>query len=201
MSGEIISRAEAKARGLTRFFTGKPCQRGHVADRWTATKACVVCAKENGDRWREKHREKLREKAKDNKQYYAEWWKSRPPEYVNWQGMKARCNDFSNPNYGGRGITVCERWKSSFKNFLEDMGPKPSPEHSLERLDYNGNYGPDNCIWATPEEQARNKRTVRELQSEIDGYKARIEMQGREIAALRAEIEEILAYYEPRKAA
>lgn len=77
--------------------------------------------------------------------------------------MKKRCfyskhKDFK--DYGGRGITVCQRWLDSFEAFLEDMGRKPSPEHSLDRKDVNGNYEPSNCRWATDIEQARNTRAT-----------------------------------------
>lgn len=87
------------------------------------------------------------------------------PEYVSWSAMKTRC---SNPNqscykhYGGRGIKVCERWLV-FKNFLDDMGPKPTPRHTIDRIDTNGNYEPSNCRWITQAEQTRNTRRNRIL--------------------------------------
>lgn len=81
-------------------------------------------------------------------------------EYKTWCGMRRRCtnsNERSWPRYGGRGIRVCERW-NSFELFLLDMGPKPSPQHSIDRIDPDGNYEPSNCRWATLDEQNRNKR-------------------------------------------
>ena len=85
------------------------------------------------------------------------------PEFVAWKNMRNRCYDptsISYPNYGGRGITVCERWRDSFENFYSDMGPKPSPKHSIDRKDNNGNYEPNNCRWSTKKEQALNKRNT-----------------------------------------
>ncbi len=83
------------------------------------------------------------------------------PEYHAWQHMLARCyrkNDREFHNYGGRGITVCDDWITSFEVFLRDMGPRPGPGYSVERREVDGNYCPTNCMWATTEEQANNKR-------------------------------------------
>jgi len=85
------------------------------------------------------------------------------PEYMAWQHMKDRC---SNPNYDksknylGRGVTVCERWLDSFINFYEDMGDKPTTNHSLDREDNNGDYDPSNCRWATNKQQVNNRRAL-----------------------------------------
>jgi hypothetical protein len=84
-------------------------------------------------------------------------------EYRSWCAMKARCLNPKNKRYrryGGRGITVCERWLHSFPNFIEDMGPRP-PGLTLERKDNDGNYEPSNRKWATHVEQANNRHIRR----------------------------------------
>lgn len=88
------------------------------------------------------------------------------PEYKVWLGMKRRCYDASfkdYPNWGGRGVRVCERWNSSFEHFLSDMGARPSKRHSIDRIDSSGNYEPTNCRWATPEVQGANTRSCRSI--------------------------------------
>lgn len=86
------------------------------------------------------------------------------PEYRAWCDLKSRCfnpNNRAYKNYGGRGITVCDRWlgDAGFANFIADIGRRPSPEHSIDRYpDNDGHYEPDNCRWATPKQQRANQR-------------------------------------------
>lgn len=104
---------------------------------------------------------------------------SATPEYNAWQNAKRRCYDQNHPRYadwGGRGIAMCARWKDSFPSFLADMGPRPSPKHSLDRYpNNNGNYEPRNCRWGTAKQQVDNRRMKRlenfstaELQAELN---------------------------------
>lgn len=86
-----------------------------------------------------------------------------PKEHAAWSHMTQRCNNPKHPryqHYGGRGIKVCEHWLK-FENFLADIGPAPSEELSLDRIDNNGNYEPGNVRWATTQQQNENRRMVK----------------------------------------
>lgn len=114
------------------------------------------------------HKEMVAERGRASATHGATRGGACTPEYHSWNGMRGRCgnpNDHGYADYGGRGITVCERWRS-FENFLADMGPRPPGpcRWSIDRIDVNGNYEPGNCRWATDKVQLRNKRTTRYLE-------------------------------------
>lgn len=123
-------------------------------------------------------------------------------EYMIWSNMRRRCYDEENPaykHYGGRGITVCARWRNDFAAFFSDMGPRPAGK-TIDRKDNNGDYSPINCKWSTWKEQARNTRRNRIIEvrgerkplcewSEITGIKRetisdRLERNSPEVAIL-----------------
>ena len=123
--------------------------------------------------------------------------------YSVWTGMKSRCYYEKNENYinyGARGIKVCERWKSSFINFYEDMGDKPSAKHQLDRIDNDGDYDPFNCRWVTPSENCLNRRNKENKTgfknikvTPYGAYRARIVREGCErISLTRLDINDAL---------
>jgi hypothetical protein len=113
-------------------------------------------------------------------------------EHNSWRGMIERCNNPKNNHfhvYGGRGITVCDRWME-FNNFLEDMGEKPSPNHQIDRIDNDGIYSPSNCKWSTRSENARNKQNsvkVNYLGREMSIHEAS-ELSGIHFATLKSRL-------------
>lgn len=125
----------------------------------------------------------------------------RHPLYTTWSNMFSRCenpNDNSYRNYGGRGIKVCKRWYE-FKDFLRDMGAKPSPRHSIERINTDGDYEPSNCKWATRSEQMLNRRKFSNNSSgttgvvrQGNGWQARIDIEG---------VRHIIGYYKTKREA
>jgi hypothetical protein len=91
------------------------------------------------------------------------WGEFPQREYQVWYSMILRCYDSRVPyyfRYGGRGIHICDRWRNDFMAFLSDMGPRPAPGYSLDRIDNDGNYTPENCRWATQSQQGQNKEIV-----------------------------------------
>jgi hypothetical protein len=116
-------------------------------------------------------------------------------EWNAWHRMLGRCYDPKNisfANYGGRGIQVCPDWRHDFSRFYADIGPAPSPDHSLDRIDTNGHYEPGNCRWATRAEQMRNKRSNCML--EIDGRRMTVAEWARKYGVPHQRVRERLSY-------
>lgn len=160
------------------------CRRGHERDDSIIN--CPTCRKLRYEKNRSRELESNRLWIADNRKQYQETakryrntnknfvqqsyksWEKKNPIHCIWRGMKRRCynpNSLSYHLYGGRGVTICERWLGDhgYKNFEHDMGSRPSPKHSIDRKDPDGNYEPSNCRWATKQEQQRNRRANRLL--------------------------------------
>lgn len=164
----------------------KTCQT-HPDSPLNSRNGCMACARERQRVHYQKHRESIlktnkvwREKNHDrileNQRRYvginptrmAQWkreWDEDHPVYGSYSSMRKRCLNKDHQfykDYGGRGITICERWlgRWGYRNFESDMGPKPTPKHSVERRNNDLGYNPDNCYWATSKQQAKNRRST-----------------------------------------
>lgn len=144
----------------------------------------------------DKHRKRLARHGHLNSTRPQDWGqREKHPLYQTWHGMMRRCHgthkDFV--NYGARGIRVCERWRD-FWAFVDDMGPRPGPEYTVERENNDRDYEPGNCRWATLTEQARNRRSsviTRELAVEIKRRAARMEKAGDIARSLGLEYDQV----------
>lgn len=124
------------------------CGNSHELDAGTFNTKSCGCLK----------REMMREVA--SLRFKTHGWKGKPEHYT-WAAMISRCTNPSHPafkNYGGRGISVCDEWRRDFSAFIEHIGPRPSNDHSLDRIDNERGYEPGNVRWATRGEQAKNRR-------------------------------------------
>jgi hypothetical protein len=148
--GEAELACDRSGRSIVQCECGteKTVRNAKLRSGWTVSCACLS-------------REKSAERCKGRSTHKL----SKSNEHAAWASMKSRCTNINVPeynNYGGRGIQVCDRWLNSFEAFLEDMGPRPTSQHSIDRFPNNdGNYEPSNCRWATRQEQDNNKRTNR----------------------------------------
>lgn len=181
-SGETFSRKSNRAKNLTgrpfgrltaRFDTGR---RVNKKIMWHCTCECGGTKEVRSDHlihgrvvscgcWQAESARQRAESGVKNGSVLKTHGLSKHRVYPVYYTMLSRCDDVSDSTYGGRGISVCVRWrgKSGFENFISDMGLPPSDDHTIERRDNDGNYTPDNCHWATHKEQCRNRRNSRRV--------------------------------------
>jgi hypothetical protein len=180
---KIISRKDAIALGRSTFNTGKPCKRGHLAERWVeGGGGCVECRRgwraANRDHEREAQRQwyaanSERRKATRRRRYAANperdrenarRWRAAHPGFLSWINMIARCENPNHKyfkNYGDRGVTIHPRYRHGengmrgYECLDQDLGPRPSPKHSIDRIDPEGNDEPENLRWVDARTQAK----------------------------------------------
>lgn len=147
--GESVRTRDGGRKWFALCDCGKTFEAAGAKIRSGEVITCPPCSKERVRRARTKHGLK---------------WSA---EYRIWTHIKSRCYNEKVPaykHYGGRGISMCDRWRASFENFLADMGPRPTSDHSIDRFpDKDGNYEPGNCRWATEVEQQNNRRNNRKI--------------------------------------
>ena len=148
----------------------KKCKRGHIYP--ASDNQCHECRRARQRKWKKDHPDKINKQRrdryaviKDSINVKERAWRAEHSEQGIWYGMVFRCTNEKYDrymDYGGRGIKVCDRWigEEGFKNFLSDMGPRPSSRHTIDRYpNNNGDYEPSNCRWALPKQQSRNMRS------------------------------------------
>jgi hypothetical protein len=123
------------------------------------TSKCTECAKKSRSKKHIRHGCSIAMKESNPEGYNL---------YTRWQSMKRRCyleTDSHYKNYGGRGISVCDRWRESYENFASDMGFPPTKNHQLDRIDNDGNYEPENCRWVSMKDNSNNKTNSRIIEA------------------------------------
>lgn len=153
----VIARLDGQRFGLLTVLSRAPSAGGYAM--WNCRCTCGAEIIVGGNRLRQGRKNRCASKVHKVQRTMSLTLEYRS-EYQSWGSMRDRCTNPAHKNYknyGGRGITICDRW-NSFQNFMLDMGRKPDPKFTIEREDVNGNYEPKNCRWISRADQGRNKR-------------------------------------------